>query len=418
MLLTFVTSTAVNKAEDFKSMTYEQLLTQYKQDSTILNKLDIQYKLDEKAYKDSLEDYKDLEENVEIMTASLSVYDQLIDQTIKQSEEAGKRDTVDTPYGRMNAKEYYMQYELPLYMNIKSSLLYSYEGLIKTQLDLYMPMEMLKLKLSLLENEKEQAVIASENKFKKLCMDYALAMDEIDLLKFKQTFYEREIDKAKKELELGLIKPIELHQKENQLIALGRELIKAHNTRDEKYNQIKAQLKLEENTSYQFLIEWDQKEALNPLDDDSFYNCVINGSSTIKNLKRQLEVLDEIDYLAKTVYDEDEYKLLLTLKNNEKDRISINKNLQQMDVLIDKYQLDYQTAYEIYLIAIDQYKIANEEYKNSQLKYEIGQISELNFDNAKLEFLQARKDYYEAINTYLTAYYQYEEAIYGILSFS
>lgn len=395
---------------------YDDLLIKYQQQSKIIENIELDQLMKEKQYKDMLKGYDELDENVEDILNQLEVYQLHMDQTLEKAELAEPNEKISLYGMKMDAKEYYLTVEFPMYMNAYTMFLSTYNGLIKGILPSYVSMEQLKFDMEHMEDSKVQVLLQSENEFKELCLQYVLATKEKNYNATYRSFLEEEVVKIKQDIELGKERQIELQKKENELLLLSLKENSNEQEINSTYQQIKTMTDISLTEEIGLDLKIEEVKAVQPIESILYGKVVRQESISYNTLLNQVQLLDDMAFMVEKVYDEEDIDGQVLLKDLEKNRIIAKQNTDQTDYLIDKINDDYGIAYETYLLALEQIHLAEEEKIFADQNIELGKISKLEYSEAKLNYQQSELDYYQAIVDYVTAYHTYEEALSGILN--
>lgn len=396
---------------------WDMLLGLYNQQNKLEEEINLDFELKKSNYNSILEEYADLEKVIKDLEDMMTIAQMHMDQVLEEVEETDDGEKVKVgPYGfEMDKVEYLMKYEYAGYGYQYEYAKDAYGDVVKGQLALYKDMELLKVQLDYAEEIRVQELVEAENDFQQIVYEYMLAKHELELLKLEQRILGDQLDTVKIKADQGNVTLVEVHKKENELIALEERITLVENNIEQNYMTIKQILGLSSSDIPELTIELESTNELEVIDFDDYKNIATANNVNLYTLQRQLQICDELDFMTQAAYDEKEDAYQIQVLKNEQMRMETQKLIQQTDMMIDQ-------AYYNYMIAVDQFRLDQQmfelgvhTFEMNEAKYNLGHLSDSEWQQVKLEYQTILYNYEKAKVNYIKAVNQFEEALYGIV---
>ena len=391
--------------ESVLTLTEEQMMKRYLEQSPDMAKIHIQEQLLKKQHKETLDAYQKAKDQARSAKARL--------RSAEDSRNYYEKEYLNTSTGSQAEEVAFQEFHWSLhtYDGTKKA----YQQALKQEGNLLKASEQLVLQVEQAEHKRKQDLAQLKSNFQKDCWDLLLLEKQKELLeKNKQLLQQRlQVEKVKKDLNLTTERAIE--QLENQLQEVNVQLKTMDMQIHMAYDNLKRKLDIPLEQEVTFVLSLPQTYGARVKGVSDLVKKFKENSLQFKMIQRNQEIQEEYEKKIQEAYKEEDSEYQVATLETEQINLETKDQAYQMEQGVRQLYDQYKKALESLYHSIEAYELAEKQWREMTLRYEWGQISQLQYEQQAYALKQAQYQKMQQTIGYMKLKEAVELAAQGIL---
>ncbi|KAB3534725.1 TolC family protein [Alkaliphilus pronyensis] len=391
ILVALMLSSSALAVESKTPLGLEELTNRFLEENIEIKKLDLDNRLLKLRYEETLEDYEDLQKQVERAG-------KYTDSVVKQRKQA--RDEYYSASKGSNEEQAAFQYYHGMMHTVEAAT-DNYKALLKQEASMMKNLEMMVLEDQQADIKKQNDIELLKYQLQKDYYQLLILKEQRDLLEKSIANIDMQLNVEKTKKELDLTTELAVNNLETQKINLELSIEKLDNSIEQAIEKLKTDLNIEVSDNIDILFELPGAVSIKKYKLENVLKGFMEQSLDLKKVERLTEVNAEIVEKLQIAYEEDDTEYLISVYEADEAELNEKQTKRDFEHLVKSLYFRHNQLGSDLVQQLRNKLLADEKMLQLEVQYKTGVISKLQYNLQKQEIDQAIFDYKKAMIDYI-----------------